>query len=66
MRIQTILSLYEALKPSQYRDIVKNWDKTYLEKVFKNSPHKKDRNAYRLYIPISATDNIVIEPNPRN
>lgn len=42
----------EALKPSQYRPLVKDWNKEYLEDIFKNSPYEKDRNAYRLFIPL--------------
>jgi len=45
--------LYEMLKPSEYRPLIKGWDKTRLEKVFKSSPLEKDRKAYRLFIPLS-------------
>jgi hypothetical protein len=49
--------LYEMLKPSEYRPLIKGWDKTRLEKIFKASPLNKDRKAYRLYLPLS--DDIV-------
>ena len=42
----------EALAPSEYRNIVKGWDKSKLEKEFKSSKLEKDRQAYRLYFPL--------------
>lgn len=44
----------EALKPSQFRPLVKNWDSSKLQAYFNKSPLKKDRRAMRLYMPIEA------------
>lgn len=60
-----VYQLVEALKPSQYRSLVKGWDKNKLAKEFQNQPYKKDKNAYRIFIPVPTADNIVVEPNPQ-
>lgn len=60
-----ILALLEALKPSQYRSLVKGWDKKRLEQEFKAQPYKKDKKAYRLYIPVPQDSNTVVQPNPQ-
>lgn len=60
-----VYQLLEALKPSQYRNLVKGWDKNKLAKEFQNQPYKKDKNAYRIFIPVPSTDNTVVEPNPQ-
>lgn len=44
----------EALKPSEYRDLVKGWDKRRYADIFKNPKYKHDRNGYRVYIPIES------------
>lgn len=43
-------NLFEALKPSQYRSLVKGWDKTRYEEIFRQ--YTTDRKAFRIYIPI--------------
>jgi hypothetical protein len=48
-----INEIMEALKFSQVRTFLKNWDKNRYKSIFSNSKYKKDRNAFRLYIPIS-------------
>ncbi|MCK9369644.1 hypothetical protein M0R04_07030 [Candidatus Dojkabacteria bacterium] len=45
--------LQEALKISQYRPLVKNWDKKRYEEIFKKYPH--DRKAYRIFLPLTAS-----------
>lgn len=61
-----IFTLLEALKPSQYIwSLVKGWDKNKLIKEFQNQSHKKDRNAYRIFIPVVSNDNTSLEPNPQ-
>ena len=59
MRIQEI---YEALKPSEYRDVVKGWDKNKLAAIFASAPYKKDRNMYRIYMPVNTP--LDVEPLP--
>ena len=51
--IALITTLNEALKPSQYRDLVKGWDKERYKDIFTNPKYKHDRNGYRVFIPIS-------------
>ena len=48
-----INDIMEALKFSQVRTFLKNWDKSRYKSIFSNSKYKKDRNAFRIYIPIS-------------
>jgi hypothetical protein len=51
MRIRQII---EALKPSQYRPLVKGWDKQRYADIFTNPKYKHDKNSYRVFIPIGA------------
>jgi hypothetical protein len=51
MKLSTLLA--EALKPSQYRNLVKSWDKNRYAQIFSKYPH--DRNAYRIYLPLPPT-----------
>lgn len=44
--------LSEALKPSEYRGLVKGWDRQRYAEIFKNPKYRHDRNGYRVYIPI--------------
>ena len=44
--------LMEKLKPSQYRELVKGWDKERYKEIFTDSKYEHDRNGYRVYIPI--------------
>ena len=44
----------EALKPSQYRDLVKGWDKERYKDIFTNDKYEHDRNGYRVFIPIDS------------
>jgi hypothetical protein len=55
--------LEEALKPSLYRPLVKDWDRKRLEDIFKTSPLEKDRRAFRLYFQFPQEE-IKVEPNP--
>lgn len=48
-----INEIMEALKFSQVRRFLKNWDKTRYKSIFSNPKYKHDRNSFRLYIPIS-------------
>ncbi len=45
--------LLEALKPSQYRNLIKGWDKSRYADIFSKYPDT-DRNAYRIYLPLPA------------
>lgn len=47
----TLNQIDEALKPSQYRGIVKDWDKSRYADIFSKYPDR-DRNAYRIYLPL--------------
>jgi hypothetical protein len=49
-----IKQITEALKPSQYRPLVKGWDKERYADIFTNSKYKHDKNGYRVFIPIGA------------
>jgi hypothetical protein len=52
--------LFEALKPSQYRPLVKGWDKKRYADIF--------NGEYRIYIPLdgNASDDIIpAKPNPK-
>jgi hypothetical protein len=48
-----LVDLSEALKPSEYRKLVKTWDKNRYAEIFAKYPH--DRNAYRIYLPLQQT-----------
>jgi hypothetical protein len=47
-----INKIEEALKPSQYRAIVKGWNKERYADIFKDENYEHDRNGYRVFIPI--------------
>lgn len=55
----------EALKPSEYRQFVKNWDSSRYEDIFRSDDWKTDRRAFRIYLPLEksdkAVDNIPVE-----
>jgi hypothetical protein len=53
--------LLEALKPSEYRELVKGWDKTRYEEFFKR--YTDDPKAFRIYLPFKGTVKKV-EPDP--
>jgi len=44
--------LEEALKPSQYRAVVKGWNKERYADIFKDSAYEHDKNGYRVFIPL--------------
>ena len=46
--------LAEALKPDQYRQYVKGWDKTTNIELFQDTEYETDRNKYRMYVPIES------------
>ena len=50
-----IKQITEALKPSQYRPLVKGWDKARYADIFTNPKYKHDKKGYRVFIPIGAT-----------
>jgi hypothetical protein len=54
-RVYDFENFCEALRPSQFREYVKKWDKTRYEEKFRAFKEKYDgdRNAYRLYIPFT-------------
>ena len=54
----------EALKPSQYRRLVKGWDSSRLADIFQQWPGEKNRTATRLYIDLPATQTVT-PPNPQ-
>jgi hypothetical protein len=56
-----INEIMEALKFSQVRTFLKDWDKSRYKSIFSNSKYKKDRNAFRIYIPITAKSNGIIK-----
>jgi len=56
--------IHEALKPSQYRQMVKGWDSSRLAEIFQQWPGQKNRTATRLYIDLPATQT-VLPPNPQ-
>ena len=47
--------IVEALKPSQYRDLVKGWNRQRYADIFLNPKYKHDRKGYRVYLPIETT-----------
>jgi hypothetical protein len=49
-----IKQITEALTPSQYRPLVKGWDKQRYADIFTNPKYKHDKNGYRVFIPIGA------------
>ena len=55
------LELLEKLKPSQYRPLVKGWDKERYKEIFLDPKYKHDRKGYRVYIPISKK-NMFVDP----
>ena len=46
------VALFEALKPSQYREYTKKWNKKRHSKIFDDPKYEGDKNRYRIYIPI--------------
>lgn len=46
------IKIMEALKPSEYRKLVKGWNKERYSEIFLNPKYKHDRKGYRVYIPI--------------
>jgi hypothetical protein len=53
----------EALKPSEYRPLVKGWDKSRYANIFLDPAYKHDRNGYRVIIPIPALSTpITVDP----
>tara|TARA_R110000851_G_scaffold51669_1_gene122562 strand:- start:60 stop:1223 length:1164 start_codon:yes stop_codon:yes gene_type:complete len=50
-----IKQITEALKPSQYRPLVKGWDKARYADIFTNPKYKHDKNGYRVFIPIGSS-----------
>ena len=56
----------EALKPSQYRQYVKGWNKARFEDIFLNPKYERDRRGYRVYLPLKkAEGEIRINPDVR-
>ena len=52
--------LLEALKPSQYRSLVKSWDKERYADIFKK--YTSDRKGYRIYIPLEGKNSQIAAP----
>lgn len=52
-----INEIMEALKFSQVRRFLKNWDKTRYKSIFSNPKYKHDRNAFRIFLPITTKVN---------
>lgn len=53
----------EALKPSQYRRLIKGWDESRLSDAFQQWPGDKNRRATRLYFDLPASESVT-PPNP--
>jgi hypothetical protein len=53
----------EALKPSQYRDLVKGWDSSRLADAFQQWPGEKNRTATRLYFDLPSTQTVAQAPD---
>jgi hypothetical protein len=53
----------EALKPSQYRSMVKGWDSSRLADAFQQWPGQKNRTATRLYIDLPSTQTVAQAPD---
>lgn len=53
--------LFEALKPSEYRPLVKGWDKERYAAIFKSDKYKHDKNGYRVFLPLD--EDAVSEPS---
>lgn len=53
MRYQE-LKIVEALKPSEYRNLVKGWDQKRYAEIFLNPKYKHDRKGYRVYLPMQS------------
>jgi len=51
------IKIVEALKPSEYRKLVKGWNKDRYSEIFLNPKYKHDRKGYRVYIPIDTKTN---------
>lgn len=56
--------IVEALKPSEYRSLVKGWDRNRYKQIFLNPKYKHDRNGYRIYIPIPEKSQATNTQNP--
>ncbi len=48
------MHLFEALQPSEYRPLVKGWDKTKYAELF--------NNQYRLYFPLASNIKVTVNP----
>ena len=46
------VEIYEAMKPSMYREYVKGWDKSRYEDIFMSGKYKTDKNGYRIFLDI--------------
>lgn len=51
--------LIEALKPSEYRLLVKGWDKERYADIFKSDKYQHDKNGYRVYLPLGKVETFV-------
>lgn len=59
--MKLILSL-SALKPSQYREFVKEWDRNRYKDIFKK--YTDDPKAFRIYLPLANSTKAVKAPAP--
>ncbi len=48
--------LYEALTPSQYRPLVKGWNKERYADIFMDPKYKHDKKGYRVFIPLGVSE----------
>jgi hypothetical protein len=58
MKIHDII--LEAMPPSLYRKHVKNWDRERFADLFQDPKFKTDRNAFRVYLPLTASKKQVV------
>lgn len=56
--------IVEALLPSQYRNLVKGWDRQRYAEIFKNPQYRHDRKGYRVYIPIESSQSADAPKSP--
>jgi hypothetical protein len=62
MKIHDII--LEAMPPSLYRKHVKNWDRERFADLFQDPKFKTDRNAFRVYLPLAASKEQVVNVPP--
>ena len=66
MRLDELFSnqgnINEALRPSEYRPLVKGWDKERYADIFKSDKFKHDKNGYRVFLSLEEVVSPVESP----